>query len=120
MVKIIFKVCFLFKAAFILIVYILVYILIYTFDIYKQLSSYINLGSRKIAPNPKTKPNLYPNPNLNQEAIFLRDNCPDTINLYIKKQHVFLLHNDDLYPFILFKSNRGWFEKYKSGISFVS
>ena len=56
MVKIIFKVCFLFKAAFILIVYILVYILIYTFDIYKQLSSYINLGSRKIAPT--LKPNL--------------------------------------------------------------
>ena len=45
------------------------------------------------------------------------------INLYIK-QHVFLLRNDDLHSVYnvhsVFKSNRVWFEKHKSGIFFVS
>ena len=42
------------------------------------------------------------------------------INLYIKKQHVFLFAITIYIPFTLFKSNGVWFEKYKLGISFVS
>ena len=38
------------------------------------------------------------------------------INVYIKKQHLFLLRNDDR----LFKSNQVLFEKYKLGIYFAS
>ena len=40
-------------------------------------------------------------------------------NLYIKKQRVFYCTKAIYIAFILFQSNRVWFENYKSGISFV-
>ena len=46
----------------------------------------------RLFPNPKTNPDLDPNPNPNRWAIFLGGNCPDTIfllrNLYIYARNI--------------------------------
>ena len=48
---------------------------------------YLSVGSRTIAPE-ENCPNPNPNPNLNRLAIFLEDNCPDTLSvtqIYLKR-----------------------------------